>query len=101
TAEGKTAQPLDTVERWQTPEQVAEDLWGEFYPVMAATVARGKVTGIVRTDREHIAKWCLQKAGAAEREAAAHPDQARVARCEGQASAFKALAALLAQESGS
>lgn len=49
----------------------------------------------IEADREHIAAKCEEWEGKAQREADAHPDHDRSMYCDGQASAFRAAAAML------
>lgn len=104
--------------RLQTPTAVAPE--GALLPGTPAEVAEaaveatdvetilddtsGWLEGVLTTDRAAWAAWCTAKTGEAEREAAAYEAReeggfgtitARIMRCEGQASAFKAMAALL------
>lgn len=76
------------------------------------SAARSVAKEAVDADREQIAAWCDERAAAVKREAQAHTEQyrdidpsrspvtysakaERIARCEGQASAFEAAAAAL------
>lgn len=82
--------------RIETPEEMAERIasapWRSAYE---STERRLVAADAIRKDRKQIVAWCIEKAAEADREAAAHSDRERVARCEGQASALKALAAKL------
>lgn len=77
---------------WQTPEALATSLHPH------APDLQGNARHAIRVDRDHLAAWCLQKARGAERAAAAQLEQGnheRAQYCEGQATAFKAMAAML------
>ncbi len=52
------------------------------------------VAGVV-ADREQIAAWCAEHEKAAKGEGDTHPDEHRSAYCDGQASALRALVAIL------
>lgn len=72
-----------------------DDVWGLLYPALTGSTARDVSAKIVHARDRHTAAKCRDLAGAAEREASRHADTARVDYCDGQASAFRAMAALL------
>lgn len=78
-----------------------EDMAGSVYPMASmglepdALLARAYTDGIL-ADRKQIAAWCIDRAEAAEREVGSRGAASyRGQRCEGQASALRALAAIL------
>lgn len=81
----------------EKPAQFADrdDVWGLLYPALTGSAARDVAAKIVHARDKHNAAKCRDLAGAAEREASRHADTARVDYCDGQASAFRAMAALL------
>lgn len=56
---------------------------------------RDTVTAAITMRDAQIAEWSIQKAIAAGREAEGHPSRDRSAVCDGQATAFRAVAAIL------
>lgn len=96
--ETKTTAPA----RLETPEAMAEASW--------PFNGWDEVARLIHADREQFAAKCCDLAAAAQREADAHDAQLdslplgsvdrqskheRIGRCEGQAAAFRAVAALL------
>lgn len=84
-------EPLDTPEALAERHLDVEEI--DVETIMGDTV--GVMAGGIRARDKQIAAKVRRLAEAAEREAAAHPSPERVARCEGQASAFCAIAAML------
>lgn len=92
----------------ETPEAMAERLAGNGAGPTSIAM-RGVLAEAIRARDEQIAAWCDERAAEAQREAEAHAAQMhptmaggdaaakmrRIERCEGQAAAFRAVAAKL------
>lgn len=79
----------------ETPETLAARLVEDIEVERILGDTDGVFAEVIRADREQITAWCNEHAGAAERESAATPDDRRAHYCDGQACAWRDLAARL------